>query len=196
MVFAITWRRGRVSKRRCRTSSSASSRHHALGLRRVRIAQHVNPIGRYDLPGEAVFVLEPAANLRLRIAACAQLFPEIVDLRLVLAAHFQRDGDMTMTNCGGRDLRTRESGRTSRTGPLTESRHVRSVRSPAVLAARRGSAGLKIAGATLLKSSPRSTHWLTLWAQPPASIKRTVLLKVPRWHDQIVWEMGSDENAG
>src|SRR6185312_8731907 len=45
-----------------------------------------------DLPGETVPILEPAALLRLRVAALGQLGPVVVDLLLRIAADDERDG--------------------------------------------------------------------------------------------------------
>src|SRR5688572_5279452 len=63
----------------------------ALRFRRLVVADELRDGVGHDLPGQAVLVLQPAADLRGGIAASAQLLPVVVDFFLVLAAHLQRD---------------------------------------------------------------------------------------------------------
>src|SRR5689334_10195988 len=57
----------------------------------VGIAEPVDHLLRHHLPGQAVLVLEPAAHVRLRIAAGGQLAPVVIELLLVLDIHLQGD---------------------------------------------------------------------------------------------------------
>src|SRR5262245_44162440 len=58
--------------------------NHAIALRLVRIAHHFHVALRHDLPGEAEFVLEPAAGLLLA-AAGEEMRPQSVHLSLIVA---------------------------------------------------------------------------------------------------------------
>ena len=59
--------------------------HDALGFLRVFVAQHFTKSGGDDLPGEAVFVFEPAASGFL--AAGGKLLPQLIDFFLRVAVH-------------------------------------------------------------------------------------------------------------
>jgi hypothetical protein len=67
-------------------------RHGPLGPRAVRVADQALHHGGHDLPRHAESVLEPAALLRLGVAAFAQRVPEVVHLPLVPAGDPVRDG--------------------------------------------------------------------------------------------------------
>src|SRR3954470_5878161 len=65
--------------------------HYPLGFFAILVLQHLAENTRYDLPREAIFVLQPAASLP-RAAAGGQLVPKLVNFLLRLATHKQRDG--------------------------------------------------------------------------------------------------------
>src|SRR5262249_40684477 len=62
---------------------------HPLYFCGISVSDHVDEGGRHYLPGQAEFVLEPAA--RALFAARAQLDPEIVDLLLSLTVDLEGD---------------------------------------------------------------------------------------------------------
>src|SRR4026208_2056923 len=64
--------------------------HDALRLCRVGVAHELHQRYRDDLPGQPVFVGEPAALLRC--AAGRELVPEFVDFGLGCAVDEERDG--------------------------------------------------------------------------------------------------------
>ncbi len=64
--------------------------HHARRLAGIRAAQQLAQYAGNDLPGQAVFVLQPAAAAFL--AAGGKLVPQFVDFLLALAIDKQRDG--------------------------------------------------------------------------------------------------------
>src|SRR6185295_2824042 len=63
--------------------------HDAFRLR-VRLAEPVDHFLRHHLPREPVLVLEPAADVRLGIAAGGELAPVVVQLLLVVDVDLQR----------------------------------------------------------------------------------------------------------
>src|SRR6476620_9657852 len=56
----------------------------------IVILEQLGQHGRYDLPGESVLVLQPAALLRPRVSAAGELVPVVVDLLLRFAVDLQR----------------------------------------------------------------------------------------------------------
>lgn len=55
--------------------------HGSLGFFGIGIIHHLWQNGRNHLPGNAIFVLEPAVSLRLSISTLRELFPIIVHSR-------------------------------------------------------------------------------------------------------------------
>src|SRR4029079_17019736 len=68
------------------------SLHDPSGLVGIRVLDQLGEDGRHDLPRHAELVLEPAALLRVLVAAGAELLPVLVDLRLRVAVHLEGDG--------------------------------------------------------------------------------------------------------
>ena len=66
----------------------------SLGFCGVRISQDLG----HNLPGEAKLILQPAALLRLRIAALGQPLPVVVYLLLRRALDLERDGLVELEN--------------------------------------------------------------------------------------------------
>src|SRR5919106_1223499 len=64
--------------------------HGSLRLLGARVREDLVEAGRGDLPGEAVFVLEPATHALLASVG-GELLPVVVDLVLVLAVDLERD---------------------------------------------------------------------------------------------------------
>lgn len=64
--------------------------HHPVRFHRILVQHQLPEDRRDDLPGETVFVLEPAALILS--AALGELLPEIVHLVLHLAVDEERDG--------------------------------------------------------------------------------------------------------
>src|SRR5262249_20811389 len=64
--------------------------HDSLRLLMVWIAQHLAQDGWVDLPGQTIFVFEPAA--RPFLSARREFLPELVDFALRLAVYRERDG--------------------------------------------------------------------------------------------------------
>src|SRR6185503_13889213 len=56
--------------------------HNPIALGGVSILQHIEKCDRNDLPGQAIFVLEPAALARCLVAPLPQTLPVVIDFRL------------------------------------------------------------------------------------------------------------------
>src|SRR5262245_46905406 len=78
-----------VSTSRCRNFSSVGRPSSPAPIFSRRDPSSARTLPDH-LPGEPVFVLEPAA--RMLLAALGEPVPEIIDLRLVLAIDLERDG--------------------------------------------------------------------------------------------------------
>jgi hypothetical protein len=70
----------------------------SLGFCGVRIIKQLSQDLGHNLPGEAKLILQPAALLRLRIAALGQPLPVVVYLLLRRALDLERDGLVELEN--------------------------------------------------------------------------------------------------
>src|SRR5580704_10758827 len=69
-----------------------------LGFCGVRIGEQLRQDLGYNLPGEAKLILQPAALLRLRIAALGQPLPVVIHFLLGRALNLKRDGLVELEN--------------------------------------------------------------------------------------------------
>jgi hypothetical protein len=69
-----------------------------LGFCGVRIGEQLRQDLGYNLPGEAKLILQPAALLRLRIAALGQPLPVVIHFLLSRALNLKRDGLVELEN--------------------------------------------------------------------------------------------------